>query len=166
MADHAVVPNAISMAKTLTALLGKETKAKAIPAWSIETKEPNYIAVYDDGAGEIECLWVSDLPLSATFGAALTLIPAGIAKESIQAKTLNADFVDNAREIANITANSFQVKRVRLTQFIQPGHEVPEKIRGLISKPAQRVDMQVEVAGYPAGRLSLMAAYPPPPPKS
>ena len=163
MSEHAVVPNAIAMAKTLTALLGKETKVKAIGPWPVLPKDNNFYATYDDGAGELECVWISDLPLSATFGAALTLIPAGIAKETIQAKVLNSDFIDNAREIANITANSFQVKRVRLTQFIAPGTAIPADVDALITKPAQRVDFQVDVTGYPSGRLTLLGVYPPAP---
>ena len=115
-----------------------------------------FVAVYQDSSQAIEGLWVADMALAATLGAVLTLIPPAVAQEASRKGQLSPELLEGAQEIANITANSFHDKRVRLASFLAPGALLPAGPAALLASPVRRLDVKLEVAGYPGGRLLMI----------
>ncbi|MCD0463479.1 hypothetical protein [Roseiconus lacunae] len=67
--------------------------------------EPAAVAVYVDDEGNPAGYIVTDVACSATLGAALTQIPPGIVKESIQTKQIAENLRENIGEVFNIAVN-------------------------------------------------------------
>lgn len=153
--DHATVPKPAELGRALSGILNKNVKATSIKAapWTLAK---SYVGYYDDGKGACEGVWISDLPLSASMGAALSLIPAGVAQEAVKAGQLTQDIFDNTREVANIAANSFGAKRVRLVDLVRGDAQLPEEVAHIMARPGQRLDLQIEVAGYAGGVLIFL----------
>lgn len=153
--DHASVPKSIDISRALSGILNKNVKATAIKdaPWVLKT---SYVGHYDDGNGACEGIWISDMPLSASLGAALSLIPSGVAQESVKAGQLTAEILDNTREVANIVANSYGSKRVRLIDFLRGDGVLPADVQALMAKPGQQVSFQIDVAGYAGGILIFL----------
>ena len=155
---HASLPAADSLAATLTKIIGREVRAKAAKSAVLPPLEQAFVASYDDGsaAGALEGLWVAELALAASFGASLTLVPYGVATEGVRAKKIPPELQENAREIANITANSFGDKRVRLANFWAPGEALTPEVRALAAAKGSVVELAVEIASYGGGKLWLV----------
>lgn len=150
------LPTAAELARTLTTLIGKPVAVAQGAVWAVDKQ--GYVGAYEDNTGVLECLFACDLSAAASLGAALTRIPPGAADQAAKTQKLTPEMVDNAREVANVCANSFHEKRVRLFGFVSPGAQMPGPVGTLIAKPARRLDLTVTIAGYPQGKLSLMVA--------
>lgn len=158
---HAELPTALSVAKALSGILNRDVKVKPAPAGAPPMGAQRYWAFYDDGAGvEGEGIWISDMALSASLGAALTLIPHGAAQDAVKSGALSGDILDNAREVANIIANCFQVKRVRLNGFFPAESQLPEPAKLLMAGKTAKLDLDVVVPGYAGGRLTFLVPAP------
>jgi hypothetical protein len=144
--------------KTLSDLLGREVKVKAIATATPLKAGDCFFGGYDDGKGEMEAGWLGDIAACVSLAAALTLVPAGVAKEAVQTKKVSADLQDNFREVVNIAANSFVGKRVRLTEFRGPGEPLMGPWQDWLGKAGRAVHFEVAVTGYIPGRVSLLAA--------
>lgn len=160
--SHALLPKPLDVAAVLKGILNKDVIAKEAKV-ATPSGPKTYIGYYDDGGQGCEGVWVADLPLAAAMGAALSLIPAGVAQEAVKAGELTHDILDNAREVANIMANSFQIKRVRLAGFGRGDAPLPDDVRALIAAPAQRLVVSVEIKGYVGGTMVLLAPPAPEP---
>lgn len=154
---QALLPVPLGVAKALGGILNKDVKAVSTPPIPLLAPLPFYVGYYDDGTGsQPEGLWLSDLPLTASLGAALTLIPAGAAADAAKAGKMTVDLTENAQEVCNIVANCWQLKRVRLNGFFAAGTTLPPHVQALVDKPGQRMDMAITVPGYVGGRLILL----------
>ena len=155
---HAQLPLPLQITQALSGIIGKQATAKPTPAPAVIALNKAFVGHYDDGLGATEGAWVSDLPLSASLGAALALIPVGVVDEAISAGKVAPELAENLREVINIIANSFLHKRVRLVGLTGPGQaHAPEAI-ALIQARKQLLHVEVTVAGYRAGTLSLVGA--------
>lgn len=154
---HALLPAADTLAKTLSKVIGREVRGKPAKPPTLPPLDKCFVATYDDGAGALEALWVTDLALAASFGASLTLVPFGVATESVRAGKLPPELQENTREVANITANSFTEKRVRLVHFWAPGEAISPEARALAASKPNVLEMTLEIAGYGSGKLWLLA---------
>ena len=72
----------------------------------------------------------ADANLAATFGAAFSMLPVGVAKEAAKAKELTPVMIDNVREIMNICT--------RLVMDATSPHLKLEQIYPVKSLPARR----------------------------
>lgn len=159
---HAVLPEAEALARTLSKLIGRDVRGKPNKTPALPAFDKVFVAAYDDGSGGLEALWLAELPLTAAFGASLTLVPAGVATEAVRAQKLPPELEDNAKEVANITANSFLERRVRLTQFWAPKAALPEPIVAFAKAKGSLLETSLEVAGYGGGKLWLVGHVPAP----
>ena len=152
------LPNADTVARNLRDLLSKPVTAKPGPALPVASAA--YAAVYADDAGAPQAVGLADLPFSAHVGAALAMIPAAIATECVQRKKLEDSLRENFDEIVNILAGVVNVatgKHLKLVAVVAPGAAAPEA-QAIMKKPAARVDFDVNVQGYGAGKLSFLSA--------
>lgn len=153
---HAMLPAADTLAKTLSKVIGREVRGKLAKPATLPPLDKCFVATYDDGAGALEALWVADLTLAASFGASLTLVPFGVATESVRAGKLPPELQENTREVANITANSFTEKRVRLVHFWAPGEAISPEAKALAASKLSLLELTLEIAGYGSGKLWLI----------
>lgn len=157
---HATLPAADTLCATLTKIIGRPIRGKPNKAASLAPLASVFVGTYDDGAGTLEGLWLADLPLAAYLGASLTLVPLGVANEAIRARKISPELQENAREVANITANSFTEKRVRLVHFWAPGEPVSAEAEAFAAAKGSVLELPLEVGGYGTGKLWLVGHRP------
>ena len=100
-----------------------------------------------------------DLELAAYAGAALSLLPVGIAKESIDDGAIEDNLLENFQEVLNVGVQWFTAKgnpRVVLAEVYTPATKLPDDVRLVMGAPADRLDVEAEVAGYGTGRTRLL----------
>jgi len=148
------LPTSDAVVRTLRDLFGQGIQAKKGAAPPAAAKV--FIGLYADNEGEIAVACICDVPLAATFGAALAMIPAPVAAEAVRLGKLSADMTDNLREVLNIMASQFGAIHVRMTSLVAPGEKLAPQVSALIAKPATRLDLEIAVAGYVGGRLALL----------
>jgi hypothetical protein len=148
------LPNPNALSRTLRDLFGKAVGVKAGTALAASVKP--FVAVYEDDDKEASCVCLCEVALAAAFGAALALMPAGLAAEAVKTGKLPPEMLENAGEVLNIMASLFGAKHVRYRGLFQPGAAAPPPVVALIGKPGARLDLEVAVTGYPGGRLALL----------
>jgi len=152
------LPDPKEISELFTNLLGKQVTVKGgAPA---ADAKGGTLAVYSDDAGAVGAVAVSDLPLASNAGAALSMIPAGMAEESIKAGALAENLADNWHEVLNVASQLFNCgagHRVKLAD-IHPASDPPAAAAGLLGAPGGRLDLEVAIAGYGSGTLSLLVA--------
>lgn len=102
---------------------------------------------------------VIDLPLAAWIGAAIGLLPPGIAKESVDEKSLTSGLLENVGEVMSVLASVFNAtggSHVRRGDVHAPGSLPPAAVSQLARAAGGRCDFTVEVAGYGKGSFSLV----------
>jgi hypothetical protein len=124
-----------------------------------ERGERATLAVYVDDAMRTRAVAIADLPFSAYAGAAIGLITSGSAEAAIDTKALPAPIRENLRELLNACASLLEaegVPHVRLYEMYPPGTTPPIDVSGYARAVGRRLDLEVTVAGYGAGRLSIV----------
>lgn len=144
-------------------LLGKPvsvTKRKPIDfaASGPESGDVFVTGRYLDDGGQLVGACISDLPLASSVGAALAMISADVAKESVKAGVLSESLRDNLYEVLNIMSgllNGPSVRHLRLADVVDG---VPEDVVELIKAAPGRKHYDVTILGYSGGRLGLIGA--------
>ena len=138
-------------------LVGKRVRAKKVAA--LVGPAIKATATYVDATGAVAFVALTDLPLVASMGAALAMIPPAMAQESIKSGKAGPMLVENAYEILNVAASLFNDEdgstHVKVTKldFAPLAADIATRVR--TSK--HRIDLDVEVPGYPNGKVSFVA---------
>jgi hypothetical protein len=143
----------------LADLIGKPTAVSKARAFDF-TEEPErwLTARYVDDEGVLIGACLCDLPFAATSATALALIPAVVAKEAIEAGSLEPGLRENVYEVVNIMSkllNGPSVPHLRLTEFVDG---IPDDARRLVERAPGRKHYDVTVVGYPNGRIALIGS--------
>ena len=104
-------------------------------------------------------LCIVDGALAVRAGAALCMVPANVAEESVKRDEMPDHLVENFREIVNILArllNSSRTAHLRLADVHPLPGELPAGVSSLRDRPEFRRDFAVHIDGYGQGRLSLL----------
>jgi hypothetical protein len=149
-------PSAEEVRSVLTTLLGKNVTVRGLPPG-----KPIAGAVFaaygpDDGSVSVVC--VGDIGFAASAGAALALMPASAAQESVLKGKLAAPLFENVCEILNVCGQLFNRvpgQRVALRCASDKLPELPPEARGVHAAPTQRLDLSVEITGYGIGRIAI-----------
>ena len=158
MGEHCRLPEAESVAKLMTSLLGRAVNVKK-GATLLKPGNQAAVSLYACDAGTVRAGCLFNLSLAAQAGAALSLIPKAMVEESIQSGTLTESIVDNFREIGNILSRLFNdsgAPHVFLNGVYLPSEPLPEDVAGKIAHPASRLDLDVTVTGYGVGEMSVL----------
>jgi hypothetical protein len=115
---------------------------------------------YADDTGGLVGVCVCDLPISASIGAALALIPAAAAADAVKASKIPAEIYENLREVLNIMAGLFRGTHVRFCELLPLAAVLPPPVASIVARPLARLDLELSIAGYAGGRLSLLIAPP------
>ena len=153
------LPPAKAVRDLLLDLLGRNVDVAPGDPYAPEGGERATLAVYVDDAMRTRAVAVADLPFSAYAGAAIGLVPAGGAEAAIEDRALSTAIEENLYEVLNICAallNAEGAPHVKLYGMYGPGTVPPVDVSGFARTIGRRLDLQVTVTGYGAGRLSLV----------
>lgn len=147
------VPMAEPIRRTLADLLGRPVEVKPAPG-GLRAIQRGIIAEYARADGLSVGLFVVDLAFAAYAGAALSMVPAGVAADSIRAGRLEANLAENTQEVFNIlgsllNAPGYPHCTLKAVHAI-PG-PLPAVVTPLVAKPAARLELGVNIGGYGPG---------------
>lgn len=153
------LPDAPSVARTISGLIGRNATPKPGKPFAAAPRAPVVFASYVEAGGKLSALLVADLPLAASCGAALVMLPAVTVEEAVKAGKIADNVEENLREVLNVCAalfNSDKTPRVTLSS-VTIGEKAPDAVAALLKTPGGRLDLELAIPGYPGGRISLLA---------
>lgn len=118
-----------------------------------------WFGVFISDTGEPVALCGADANLAATFGAAFSMLPVGVAKEAAKARELTSVMIDNMREIMNICTRLVMDAtslHLRLEQ-VYPTKSLPPPAAALLGAPKGRREFQVQLPKYGGGVLTFLS---------
>jgi hypothetical protein len=161
MSDVSVLPGTPAVRNLYEDLLGREVTVSPGDPLSADEVNTSTIAIFTDTAQQIYAVLGMDLILSANAGAALGLLPAGAAEDSIDEKKLNPNLAENVGELCNVLTSLLNKEgspHVKLHQVVYPGDPLPNDARAHLMALGRRVDLAVEINRYGKGKFSLSLA--------
>ncbi|RZU50478.1 hypothetical protein EV385_2250 [Krasilnikovia cinnamomea] len=162
MSDTSVIPGSLAVRNLFEDLLGREVSVNPGNPLGAADLPTAVIAIYTDTSQQLYAVLGMELSLAANAGAALGLLPAGAAEDSIEEKKLFPNLAENVFELCNVLSSVFSnvegAPRVKLYQVIYPGMDLPNDARAHLLALGKRLDLTVEVARYGKGALSLSIA--------
>ena len=161
MSDTSVIPGSHIVRNLFEDLLGRDCNVgpgTPITAGDLPTAT---VAIYTDNSQQIHAVVGMDLSLAANVGAALGLIPAGAAEDSIDDKVLAPNLAENVFELCNVLTSLLNREggpHVKLYQVLYPGMPLPNDARAHLLALGRRLDLLIEVSRYGKGKFSLSLA--------
>jgi hypothetical protein len=155
--DTSPLPNRHALRTLIEGLVGRDVDLKDCDP--LTAKTTNVIAVYVTDKLTVSALAVIDLEGAARLGGALAMLPRGGVDDAIAERDLTGMIRDNAYEVLNVLAAVFNVENaphVRLYEMYGPNGSVPADVLALSQALGSRLDIELTVAGYGAGRLSVV----------
>ena len=161
MSDTSVIPVALTVRNLFEDLLGRDVNVSPGDPMTAADLPTAVIAVYADTSQQLYAVLGMQLSLAANAGAALGLLPAGAAEDSVEEKQLFPNLAENVFELCNVLTsllNREGAPHVKLYQVIYPGMDIPNDARAHLLALGKRLDLTVEVARYGKGKFSLSLA--------
>ncbi|MGA0569266.1 hypothetical protein ACO2Q9_00950 [Variovorax sp. VNK109] len=108
---------------------------------------------YEDGTGKALGTVGADMALAAYAGAALSLVPADVARDCIRVRRLEPALQENFGEILNVLCCGFDAEggRVKLASMVFPPDAATDDFTG-------GLHLSLDIDGYGEGLLSLRSA--------
>ncbi len=161
MSDTSVIPAALTVRNLFEDLLGRDVNVSPGDPMTAADLPTGVFAIYTDTSQQLYAVLGMQLSLAANAGAALGLLPAGAAEDSIEEKTLFPNLAENVFELCNVLTSLLNREggpHVKMYQVIYPGMDLPNDVRAHLLALGKRLDLTVEVARYGKGKLSLSLA--------
>ncbi len=151
---------ASSLQELVSGLVGKHFNTSTGKPLQIGGVLPVVVGTFRDDAGAVAAVMVLDVPLASFLGAGLVMIPVGVANESVKARKVSGNLLENLQEIMNVSAQLFMSEEhthhVRFESLSQPPPAPPKDVTSLASKPNGRLDLDAELEGYGKGRITIV----------
>jgi hypothetical protein len=161
MTDTTPLPTVMDVRELLEGLLGRDVETELTSVGADPRKHPGaMVGAYVDNTLQLRAIVVVDMALSAALGAAIGLMGARLAEDVVRSELLSPALYDNAAEILNVAASLFNAEgapHVRLHEAYAPREIIPSDVDTRLRGMARRVDIDVTVSGYGAGRMSVLA---------
>jgi len=154
------IPTTQGASTFLAGLIGRATPAKKVKVEWAREKGWLSFSEFRHPTGELAALFVADLPFCSWSGAALALLPPGLAQDAIKAGKLEQALQENFAEVANVLTATFREfgERVVLDKIYYGNAKLlPAEAQPLVAAP-RRLDLEVTITGYGAGRCGLLLA--------
>jgi len=139
-------------------LIGKQMQIKDLPP--VKSADGYYaVASYEREDGTLAAGFAIDLQLAASLAAALTLVPAGVADDSVRAKALEPMLEENLAEVLNVAGRFFNGPtwpRAILKALGKPPGADP--VKQLWATAPTRLAFEVTPAGHKGGKIALVAS--------
>jgi hypothetical protein len=149
------LPTADAIARLVSDLLGKPTTARAVAPTPVP-RDGIVSAIVDD-EGALRAAVVVDRPLAAYAGAALALVPSGMADDALRSGAIPSALLDNYREVLNVVTNllnTINPVHVRLgDSYTGPAAPAPKDVATILASPKAKLDLELQIAGYGKGRI-------------
>ena len=161
MSDTSVLPGSLAVRNLLEDLLGRDVNVSPGDPLAAADLATATVAIYTDSSQQIYAVLGMQLSLAANIGAALGLLPAGAAEDSIDEKQLFPNLAENVFELCNVLTsllNREGAPHVKLYQVVYPGMPLPNDARAHLLALGRRLDLSIEVSRYGKGKLSLSLA--------
>ena len=158
MSDTSVLPVAITVRNLFEDLLGRDVTVSPGTPMTADDLPTGVIAIYTDTSQQLYAVLGMQLALAANVGAALGLLPAGAAEDSIDEKKLFPNLAENVFEMCNVLTsllNREGAPHVKMYQVVYPGMELPNDARAHLMALGKRLDLTIEIARYGKGKFSL-----------
>lgn len=113
--------------------------------------------VSDNGTPAAAC--IADGALAASAGAALSMLPPGIAKDAAKSKQLTDVMVGNLREVLNICTRLLMTDtsaHLRLAEIF-PATSLPASVATVLGGQKGRIDFELTVPKYGPGTLAVIS---------
>lgn len=156
-----LLPQPTDLNKGFSDLYGRTFRCfKTLKPWLPTAKDAVAAAFYgpqDEGAAPMG-VWLMDLPCAAGMAAALSMLPAPMAKSSAASGKLTEALAENYGEVMNVAASMWEVTdgRAVLQRVLLPPASLPADLLALIPKSRTKLDLTTELQGYEAGRMMLV----------
>ena len=155
--EHSPLPNRHSVRNTIQDLIGRDVDlSDGLPP---ETKSTNVVAVYVTDKLATSAVAIVDLECAARMGGSLGMVPRMVVDEAIKARELPTTLEENCYEVLNVLAAVFNLPNaphVRLYQMYGPNAALPPDIASLGGMVGSRMDVELKIAGYGTGLLSIV----------
>ncbi|MDT0166344.1 hypothetical protein Q9R32_12345 [Actinotalea sp. AC32] len=154
------LPAALEVRELLEGLLGRDVEATVGTSPVNPTQHPGaVVGVYVDDLLKLRALILMDMPLAAWAGAAIALIPAATARDSVEQGLITPALFDNTAEILNVAASLFNhdgAPHLRLYETYAPRETLPADVSKWVMAYVKRLDMELDVSGYGSGLVSVL----------
>lgn len=154
------IPSLKDIRDTLSGLIGHEVDvAPGAQPPAVGGSSGSLVALYVDDSLVSRAVVVFDLPLAARIGAAIGLIPPGGADAAIEDRTLSTMLRENATEVLNVLAATFNADgapHLRLYTVGCTAEDLREDVRNVAVRTGPREDITVEVPRYGAGTMAVV----------
>ena len=155
------LPAPESVSKMLSDLLGKPSKASRAQRYPVGPKTPGAVGIYMTEENKPGVVVFADLALACSAGGALSLIPANIVEEGIKGGDVPANMLENFQEVLNVGRSWFEKANAPKLKLESVKSAIGNCSKGLLTmllKSKNRMDLNVEIPGYPKGRLVICVA--------
>jgi hypothetical protein len=154
----AILPAPKDVRDLLEGLLGRDVIVA--PGDPVSLNDGAALAVYVDPQLSTNAICLIDVPLAAWCAGALALLPKGGLEDAVEDGELSDMHLEVLYEVVNVAAamlNGGGVTHSKLYKLYAPGESVPGDLAGLAAG-FNRIDLDVDVAGYGSGALSIVLA--------
>ncbi len=146
------LPPTAELEKLLSGLLARDVKLAAEEA---APAEPCPVALFRTDEPVLEVAVLCDVALAASMGAALSVIPAGTARECAALGDLGPNLQENFGEVMNVVSRFVSGSGRRFTlQGLFPSR-VPQDLLEKVHASDERRALLAKVAGYLGGRIAF-----------
>lgn len=160
MASVHNIPAPDAVARLFNDLLGRRVIAKkSAVKQAVTPRSPGVFALYGPTDEQTDGIVFCDVALASFSGAALSLIPAATVQPSVRAGKMADGTFENFSEVMNIARGWFDTPGqppVKLRRCVASPCELPKDLIAMILKPAERLDLDLEIDGYGAGKMLLI----------
>lgn len=153
------LPSPVEVATLFGELLGKRVTAKPTPP--AKPTDAGYVGRLVDPSGALRGVTFSDKAFAAYTGAALAMIPRGVADDALRKGQVPSNLLENHDEVVNIStvllnqANQSAL-HVKLAGTLMTGPTLPADVKGVVAKPTSRADYVLDIDGYGTCRFSFL----------
>ena len=154
-----MLPDAERVRELLTCLLGRQVTVSRTRN-KLPVKTAHSFAAYRNDEDAIGALWTADVEAGSYLGAALSMVPPGLALEAIRKADLPETLHENLYEVVNVLASLFDTPgspHMRLDMLVTSKDGLPTEASSLLRRPQNRLDLRIEIAGYGSGQFAFLA---------
>lgn len=147
------------VAKTFSAILRRDVGVSVLKP--VAESELVIAGHYVNGKKELIGACFVNKAFAVYSGAAFSLIPSDVAKDALKTDPLDEIVQENFAEVLNICSRLFDggsELRVALSGTEFPPAPRSDVSKGLLGKPAKRIDLELDIAGYGKGRMAVVLA--------
>ena len=148
----------VNMVRELLGMLFDGLVVKVGGKLDVTPKGNPYFAVYVNDQGSQAALVVSDIPFAANSGAALSMLPPNVAKDSVKSGVLTDVMIANLREVMNICTRLVlheNSPHIRL-DAVCPAAQLTPAAAAIVTSAKGRIDFEIGLGKYGGGLLAVL----------